>query len=180
MMGVATIATGGGDNLLRGNSPNTTPQTGVMVDLTGVAPELPEGASETLVDSAYRAAALDWITNNPVDAIQLFVGKLAYFFAASNSFLSDVESQGLREAALWLAWVPFVLLAAGRVATWRVWPMTDLEKVAIWCIAGTALATAVFFTRVRYRITVDPFVFLLAGMLIARGLTAARRLHRAG
>ena len=38
MMGVATITTGGGDNLLRGYSPNTTPQSVVMVDLTGVAP----------------------------------------------------------------------------------------------------------------------------------------------
>ena len=92
--------------------------------------ELPEGASEA--PWLIRLTGLQPSTGSPttrVDAIQLFVGKLAYFFAASNSFLSDVESQGLTlEVALWSAWVPFERAAAGRVATWRVWPMTDLEK----------------------------------------------------
>lgn len=179
VMGAPTLATGAGDNLLRGNNPLTTPQSGVNVDLTQVV-TLPEGITEAEVDTLLRDAALSWIAANPLDALWLYVQKLGYFFAASNTFASDVEASALEAVALSLAWFPVLMLAVLRLLSVRAFPLAPAERVAAWSVLWTAVGTALFFSRVRYRITVDPFVLLLAGMMVSHLLQRFIPTSRAG
>lgn len=173
VVGKFTLATGGGVNLFVGNNPNATPGSGIGVDTTGIEPILPRGSSEAAKDAAYSKAAWDWMADNPLDALQLYVGKLLYFFWPFNSFadVSGVSLSVIEMSALTIAWVPFVLLAIARVVMARLRSLGELEWACIVAVVLTAATTAFYFSRVRYRIAVDPFVYVLAGTTVSIVLT---------
>ena len=161
------ISTNAGRNLLLGNSPDTTPTSGVNVDLTyweEQAAELEEPARDRL----YRDAALEWIRDNPGSAAVLYVGKVLNHFNVWNTFATDDELGQLEALGLAIVFVPLFVLFLRRL--WRAGrePYWANESLLVLIYFGMALATALFFTRIRFRLPLDHFMIWIAAASLMR------------
>jgi 4-amino-4-deoxy-L-arabinose transferase-like glycosyltransferase len=91
------VSTNGGFNLLLGNNPNATANSGVSVDLSAYEQRV-EGLDEVERDRALRHFAIEWILEHPGDAASLYVRKVLNYFnfrtelatAANRSVWKDV------------------------------------------------------------------------------------------
>lgn len=171
------FSTNSGLNLLLGNSPATTPSSGVDVDIREHR-EAMRGRNEVERDRYYGARAREWISHNPNAAAALYAGKLAYFFNYTNTLATESERSGARDWILLASYVPLALAAvtalALAVAGRR--SVSEVEVFALLALAATAALYAVYFARLRFRVPVEPAFMLLAAPLLAEiGLAAPRR-----
>lgn len=156
------VSTNGGINLLLGNSPNTTPNAGVNVDLT---PQLAAAADldEPARNAAFTRAAIAHIREQPLASAGLYVRKFLNYFHVHNTLHTASEGSPARDALLALCYVPLLLLAgAHTIAALRARPRDSLTLfyALLYLISGAA--QAVFFTRIRFRVPFDPLLLLLA------------------
>jgi 4-amino-4-deoxy-L-arabinose transferase-like glycosyltransferase len=150
------LATNGGLNLLLGNSPDTTPTSGVRVDLSRYTREAARRhLGETARDRFYRDEAVDWILAHPRDAGVLYVGKFVNFFNFRNDLGTQGQASVTTDVVLAISYLPLLALFFLRLVLWRRVPAQRGEGYLVSSLFVTALALAVFFTRVRYRVPVD-------------------------
>lgn len=181
VLGAPVLTTNSGVNLLLGNAPGVTPETGPSLDLGAYEP-LTRGLSELEADRLFRAVALDWIRAHPVEAGQLYLGKLAHWWAASDRLATAGQAGSGRALLAALGWYglfaaalsgTFLAARAGRLdpsllrTTWLAW-------------LATALAYALFFTRVRFRIPFDALLVPLAAIGLAALVRARPGRRRQG
>jgi hypothetical protein len=148
----------GGLNLMFGNSALTTPNSGVNVDIWTLCPEAaaPPGEMDELVrDNLLKACAIDWIRHNPVAAAQLYVGKVVNYFNYRNEVATRSEAASWRDWLSFFTYYPLLAAAIARLAVARRFPMTREEGLIYILYFGNAFISAVFFTRVRFRIPFD-------------------------
>lgn len=168
------FSTNSGYNLALGNSPNTLASSGVAVDIE----EWRAGAlgrSEVERDRYFREAALGWIGRNPGAAAWLYVRKLAHFFAPTNSLATATEQGSARDALMYLTYGPAAILAAVALllaATGRR-ALSGVERAGALAMFATATVYALFFTRLRFRVPVEPALLMLASTYIAERVFAA-------
>lgn len=153
------ISTNSGINLLFGNSPNATSNSGV-VDISAFEPATPLG--EVALDRHYKEAATQWIQGHPVQALQLYVGKVANYFNYRNDISTISESSKAANAVMFLSYYPLLLIALVRCALWRRYRFSYPELLLYLIYFGNAFLSAVVYTRIRYRL---PFDFLLIAMV---------------
>src|SRR5262249_46950900 len=84
------ISTNNGRNLFIGNSPITTPNSGVAADVIPLCRAVHEGMTEYDYDAAMRDCAIDWITRHPLAAAQLYLGKVINNF----NYRNDMATPG--------------------------------------------------------------------------------------
>jgi hypothetical protein len=150
------VSTNGGVNLLLGNNENTTPTSGVEVDISRYEAEARRRhLDEVETDRFYREEALDWITGNPRSAAALYVGKLANFFNFRSNVVSESQQSGLTDLLGALTYYPLLILFIVRLARFRNLPLVRGEGLLASSYLAYALSAAVFFTRVRFRVPVD-------------------------
>lgn len=153
--------------LLLGNSPHATSGTGPGADISEYT-QATEGMPESQRDSFYRAAALRWIAGNPAAAARLYVGKLAGHFAWRNDLVTASEGSRWKDLVMLATWGPLLLLFVARIALWRRFPPSDFERMSVTMYLMAALAQAVFFTRVRYRLPLDIIPIITTAPLVDR------------
>jgi 4-amino-4-deoxy-L-arabinose transferase-like glycosyltransferase len=117
----------------------------------------------------YRDAALAFVRDNPIRAVELYVTKVKAFWWGS-------DATGMLYPQLWLVayrlWYVAVLLPAA----WAVWrglrdPVQRPVVVLIVLSAAIVSATqAVFYVEGRHRLAIEPLVLLMSGAgLVAFG-----------
>ena len=117
------LATNGGQNLLLGNSPNTTATSGSDVDLSRYDRVIADRhLDEVQADKYMREQAIDWIHAHPARAGTLYLEKLAKFF----NFRNDLTTSGQRSTAVdlvsALSYYPLLLIFGIRLLRWRRYP----------------------------------------------------------
>ena len=170
------LSTNGGLNLLLGNNENTTPTSGVDVDISRYEREAARrDLDEVETDRFYREEALDWVTSNPRSAATLYVGKLANFFNFRSNVVSESQQSSLTDILGALTYYPLLILFVVRLALFRKLPLVRGEGLLAASYLVYALSAAVFFTRIRFRVPVDQ---LMIGV-VAIGAVAWWRSRRA-
>ncbi len=163
------VSSNNGLNLLLGNSPGARPNSGVNADVsayTRVAAGMPEAER----DRYYRRQALAWVQAHPGAAIRLYLRKVLNYFNFRNELFVRAESSTLRDAVQFLVYYPLLLAALARLLMRKRFPMTSAEGLLYLLYFGNALLSAVFFTRLRFRVPFDFLLAAMAGTFIARWL----------
>jgi 4-amino-4-deoxy-L-arabinose transferase-like glycosyltransferase len=173
---VVFISTNGGLNLLLGNSEDAGANSGVNVDISRYEAR-GRRLGEFERDRYYRDAALDWVRDNPGDALALYARKVANYFNFRNDLYVNEEASPLRDVIGAVSFLPLLALLAVRLALARRYPPCRLEGLVIGLYLSNAVFLALFFTRVRFRLPLD--LLLIAGLCIflARAAPEWRRLR---
>ena len=136
-----------------------------------------EAADEAQRISLYRDAALQFVRDQPVRAVQLYLTKLQAFWWGS-------DATGLLYPQLWLVayrlWYVAVLLCAA-CGVWRGLRETDQRPTVVLIVISAAIVSAtqaMFYVEGRHRLAIEPLVLIMSGaglvILIHRLLTIAR------
>jgi hypothetical protein len=152
------VSANNGYNLFVGNSPETTPNSGLNVPVLKLCNHLRSHMTETDFDAAFKQCALDWITANPAAAARLYVGKFVNYFNYRNEIATAGQNAGWRDWVVFFTYYPLLLLVLIRAALYRRYPFERAEILIYLLYFLNAFASALFFTRLRFRI---PFDFLL-------------------
>lgn len=168
------FSTSSGQNLLIGNNPTATPDSGLDVDITAWIRGA-SGLSEPERDRYYRQAALDWVLQHPWDAFVLWLGKTLNYFNPYNAPSTDGQGSAI---AMALGWASFGLLVAAvvvRLLIRRSVPLWRSEWLYLWLFVLNAPVMAVFFTRTRFRQPMDACLIVVAAVPLAIAVASALR-----
>ncbi len=179
-----SISSNGGVNLLLGNTDGTGAGTGTNVDILDLVGEADRaGLDEIERDEFFRDAAIDWITEDPVRAGRLYAAKLLNTFSVEQELATE-DQQPSRMATVLLAvtYLPVLALFLVRPLLRRRVPLHTGEGLLIAVFWTNVLATAVAFTRIRFRVPIDPLMVIVAAVLVASWLErlANRRVPSSG
>lgn len=163
------VSTNSGKNFLLGNSENTGPNSGVNVDLDTYREEV-LGLTEVESDIQLRKIAFDWIAENPGDAVKLYLQKVINYFNYRNELYVESEASLFKDVIMFLSYYPLLLLAVLRLWFFRKLSMSKKEGILYLLYFGNAFVSAVFFTRIRFRVPFEPLlismVAIFLGMLV--------------
>ena len=113
---------------------------------------------EVDLDNIYKEAAKEFMTENPLQVIQLSIKKIIFFWV--HIYDSRINYPGLNNPLYWAPWIilfPFFILSTmSAISRWRD---NDLE---IFLIFYFSAVYSVFFVLPRYRLIVFPIYFLFS------------------
>jgi hypothetical protein len=159
------LSTNSGYNLLLGNAERTTPNAGVNADVRReIAPAAPLG--EVARDDYLRGRALAWVSGHPGRAARLYVLKVLNYFNYRNDLRTGGRSSALADLAVGVTYGTLLALVIVRLALARRRPLSALEGLLLGIYLLAALATAVAFTRIRFRVPFDPLLAALAALAV--------------
>lgn len=155
------ISSVSGFNLFLGNSESASYNTG-FYPLPQEINEYIASLNEFEKDKYFRSLAIDWIVKNPSDFVYLYFFKFLNFFNFTNDF-SSTNTSIIQSVVLFISYYSLLLLAILRLMI----PIriSNVEKIIYLFYFITAFVTAIFFTRIRYRIPFD--VALMMPALVA-------------
>ncbi|MET0238130.1 MAG: glycosyltransferase family 39 protein [Kibdelosporangium sp.] len=160
------VSTNNGVNMLLGNNPGATGNSGTSVDVSGYEQQAKaRKLDEVGIDGFYRAEAMSWITSHPAQAAGLYVAKVANNFAYSDTL--KTAGQGASDLLAALSYYPILALALARVMISKRFPLHRVDKLCLWAIVLNVLLLAVFFTRIRFRVPLDALTIVLAVSTVA-------------
>jgi hypothetical protein len=169
------VSTNGGLNLLLGNSPDATATSGVDVDLTRYQRVIDRRRlDEVEADEYQRDEAIEWMREHPGRASTLYVQKLANFFNFRNELATDGQRSPLVDLLSALTYYPVLIAFVARILACRRYPFRTGELMLVLAFFTYALVSAVFFTRLRFRVPVDQLMAVVA----ASGVVAWIGRHR--
>ncbi len=163
------VSTNSGLNLFLGNSPGTTPGSGITVDRSHLE-EDPSLLPEMEQDQRYRELAINWIREDPGSAFRLYLGKVLHNFHFTNRLATASENTPARDLLMLVTWVPLLLLFCARPFFRRRFPLSSFERAVYWLVLSNALLSAVFFTRIRLRLPFDVLMILSNAVFLNRVL----------
>jgi hypothetical protein len=161
------ISANSGENLLYGFSENTTPNSGPNTDISQYT-EGAQGLSEAERDQYFRDQALTWIKQNPGRAFRLYALKVLNYFNYRNDLGTGSQSNRLRDLIMFITYYPLLILAVIRLFLHRRFPLSRLEILLYIVYFGNALLSAIFFTRIRFRLPFDALLIVIAAMFLGR------------
>jgi len=163
-----------GANLLIGNCENTIPYGGAgNIDLTHYEQETRRlGLDEFEADRYYRQAALSWIAQHPARAVVLYFEKAANFFNVYNAYAPEnkAEVSVWKQVVLAVSYGALLALLAWRLLETKRFPLTSREKLFLAVYVLSAFTSAVFVTRIRYRLPYDYLIITVIALHLLRRL----------
>lgn len=163
------VATNSGVNLLLGNSEHTRPNAGVNVDIARYRAQV-LGLDEAAADRQLQRFAVDWMVRHPARAARLYLRKVLNYFQFRNELHVQSEQGRWKDAIVFASYYPLLLLALLRLLWCFRRPLCATEVMLYLLYFGNAFASAIFFTRLRFRVPFDALLAVLAagaiGMLV--------------
>jgi hypothetical protein len=171
------VSANGGFNLAVGNS-SFTPVNG-KGDVHKACPEV-STRDEARRDNLLAACAMRWIRANPGPALRLYVAKFLNYFNYRNELSTSSEQKAWQEWLVFATYYPLLVLAFVRLAFWRAYRISSLETLLYAIYFANAALTAVFFTRLRFRIPFDLLLVVIDSAFVswlvsARSAASGRR-----
>jgi hypothetical protein len=172
------IASISGANLLIGNCETTIPNGGSgNIDHGHYDDEADAlGLDEFDRDRFYRDAALTWIRNNPGRAFVLYLEKTANFFNVVNLYDARIvgEISIWKQAANGASYLFLMALLFWRLLELKKRPLTRLEAFLLVVYGLSAFTSAIFITRIRYRLPYDYLIITIVAIHLAEKWEAWR------
>ena len=163
------VSTNGGFNLLMGNNENTTPTSG-MVDISAYMSEVQSRQmGEIERDRFLRQKALEYIRRHPGRSIKLYFFKFLNYFHFMNRVHSEDFSIRIVTILALLTYGPLLVIGILlRFFMSRRIPLTPFERFVLLLYVLNGAFSAIFFTRIRFRIPFDGLLICVAGCFIGR------------
>jgi len=155
------FSTNSGWNLILGNSPNASANSGACTDIS-VYTSRASHLSETERDAYFRSEAIKWIMSNKVRAISLYFKKVLNYFNFRAGLATKSESSPYKEIMIFIPYYLLLSLTVLRFFFVKKYPFSYIEKYFVACYFANAFFQAIFYTRIRYRL---PFDYLLIGLV---------------
>ena len=168
------VSTNSGVNLLVGNNELATPASGVNVDLSRYE-KVGQQMQELPEDLYYREEAVAWILDNKARALRLYLGKVLHYFAYRERLATRGETRWTRDAVMLASYGSLLLALLGRLALHRRFALKPEERLLLAIYLGSAFFMAIFFTRIRFRLPLDPLLIALVALFLARLLAEGLR-----
>jgi 4-amino-4-deoxy-L-arabinose transferase-like glycosyltransferase len=161
------VSSNSGENLLLGNSENTTPNAGTNVDISGYKAQA-QGMDEIDRDRFFQAKAFEYIRSHPLDSLKLYFFKVLNYFNYRNELVTSGESSPAKDALVLLSYGPLLIVFLIRLALVKLVPPTSFELLLILLYFFGALTNALFFTRIRFRVPFDFALIMVVAINLAR------------
>lgn len=182
MDALVPMSTTTGVNLLRGNSEDVGPDTGVSVDISRYEAEVQgQDLGEVAADRYFRDSALEWVQAHPGQAATLYAGKLVNYFSPYNEPETASQRSGLAQVVAYTTYAALMAAAAGRL--WLVRQAVPLVRPEglMWLLyLVNAPVMAIVFTRTRFRQPLDALMIIEAAVLVGFLVSAALAKHTRG
>jgi hypothetical protein len=162
---IVFVSTNSGENLLLGNSENTTSNSGSQVDISKYVAEA-SNLNEIERDQFYRGQALDYIMSHKFRAIKMYLFKLLNFFNFRNDLVTKDEQSTLADILMLITYGPLLLLTVFRLLLTKTYRLIPFEVLMIFLYIGAAFTSALFFTRIRFRIPFDFLLIMIVALLV--------------
>ncbi len=153
------VSTNGGINLLLGNSEFTEPNSGVNIDIRKYETKANE-LNEVEQDKYYRDKAIEYILNNKKHSIILYFQKVLNYFNFKNDLFVKSESSNLKIIIMLISYGILLLLLLGRLILIKWIKLLNIERLILIIYFSNAFFTAIFFTKIRFRIPYDILLIL--------------------
>jgi hypothetical protein len=163
------FSTNSGFNLLIGNNENTRPNAGLNIDVSRWTNEAAaKHLNEVEADAFYGAAAKEWITSHPGQAISLYFRKVLNNFNFRNELVTTSAASPARDALMFVTYYGLLaLLIARLVSTRAVGPLEWREGLVLLGYLACAMFTSLATTRIRYRVPCDVLLFFVVAPWIS-------------
>jgi 4-amino-4-deoxy-L-arabinose transferase-like glycosyltransferase len=169
------VSTNDGVNLLLGNSPDATADSGTNTDIsTFEAEAAARHLSEVDLDRYYTAKALLWVRHNTGHAVVLYGEKVVNNFSYHDDLATSSQHSSTQDLVSGLSYYPILLLALLRIALYRRWRLDPTEKMLVVTIGVNVLLLALFFTRLRFRVPLDGLTIVLAASTVTHFLLSRK------
>lgn len=178
MDGFVPFSTNGGINLLLGNTDGAGADTGTLVDIGEQIGEANDrGLDEVDKDRYLQEQALEWIAEDPPRAAHLYAAKVLNTFNVRQEMATaDQQPSAATTLLLALSYLPLLAAFLARQVLARWLPLRRGEGLLILVFWANVAATAIAFTRIRFRVPLDPVMAVVvataAATLLQRRRTA--------
>ncbi len=159
------ISTNGGINLLLGNSEYTEPNSGINVNINKYE-KAADHFNEVEQDHYYRNKALKFILHNKKHSIYLYFQKVLNYFNYKNELYVQSESSNLRNIIMLISYGILLLLFLTRLFFFKRIKMSNLEMLIYIIYISNAFFSAIFFTRIRFRIPFDILLIIALSIFL--------------
>lgn len=161
------VSTNSGENLLVGNSENASPNSGRTTDIS-IYERAASGLNEVAKDRYYRSAALAYIQANKLDVVKLYFQKFLNYFNYQNRLVTKGEGTQLRDMLMLVSYGILLGFFILRMFLLKRYPPTRFELLIIFIYLLNSLITAIFFTRIRFRLPFDFLLIINAAMVLGK------------
>jgi 4-amino-4-deoxy-L-arabinose transferase-like glycosyltransferase len=162
------VTSNSGVNLLIGNSENTTPDGDWgIVDISSYELQA-AGLDEIQQDHFYRDQAIHYILTHKIASLKMYFLKFLNFFNYRNEFVTKSETSKAREFLILMTYGPLLLAAIARLIFSKTYNLSPFEILLVSAYLADALVSAVFVTRIRYRIPFDYMLIMIVAIFINR------------
>jgi hypothetical protein len=162
---IVFVSTNSGENLLLGNSENTTSSSGSQVDISKYVAEA-SNLNEIERDQFYRGQALDYMMSHKFQTIKMYFFKFLNFFNFRNDLVTKDEQSTLGDILMLITYGPLLLLTVFRLLLAKTYRLISFEVLMIFLYIGAAFTSALFFTRIRFRIPFDFLLIMIIALLV--------------
>lgn len=170
------VSSNSGINLLLGNSNNTKPNSGVSVDISKYIEEAKD-FDEIDKDRYYKNKALEWIKQNPGSAITLYFQKVANYFNFKTNLATTKNKSVFYDILLFITYYPLIIIVIFQLLYFQKYKLSRIELFFLIIYIVNAFTSAIFFTRIRFRIPFDAILILLAVIFLDKIITQNRYLN---
>ena len=174
------VASNAGENLLLGNSENTTPNGGSNTDIQAYILEADRRQlNEIQRDRFYRQQALEYIQDHTLASLRMYLLKFVNYFNYRNQLVTASESSPAKDIIMLITYGPLICIYFLRWLLIKWYRPTPLEILFLGLYLLGGLIQALFFTRIRFRLPLDVLIIMSVTMLVSQGLIRGIRLKDA-
>ncbi len=159
------VSSNSGENLLLGNSENTTPNGGRTIDIS-LYERQAAGLDEIHRDQYYRSQAINYVMSHKLASLKMYFLKFLNFFNYRNDLVTQTETSSARNLLMLVTYGPLLLVAFIGVVFSIFDNLSSFEVLLVTIYLVGALVNAIFFTRIRFRVPLDFMPIMLVAMFI--------------
>jgi 4-amino-4-deoxy-L-arabinose transferase-like glycosyltransferase len=159
------VTTDSGFNLLMGNAPETTPNSGLTIDFQKYTKQA-TGMSEVEADVFYRNTAINYILEDKAQAVSLYIRKFLNFFNYRNDLRTAGETSSLNDIVMLVGYGGLLFVLLVRLCSFRLVKLNEQDILLLTFYLLSAIVYAVFFTRIRFRLPFDYLIIFMDAMFL--------------
>jgi 4-amino-4-deoxy-L-arabinose transferase-like glycosyltransferase len=158
------VSLNSGTNLLLGNSEFTTANSGVKANIRQYSNNF--NLNEIELDKHYRIEALKFIKENKIHSLKLYLLKVANYFNYDISTATAARTIAAQDMIMLVSYGFLLFIAFIRLSYARTYKFSQFEALLVLLYVLNALFSAVFFTRIRFRLPFDLLLIIVDSVFI--------------